>query len=369
MQAFRKDVALEQIGLDRLGVQVNRYERAQALAKTAIGLMAERAVEPTPENFELFFAYASGENPAVSRIMGDMIAGRRAFTAAVLDDLRKRFFAKARLEEAMNSVGNSVAETLDAMLEKLEKAGRDTVDYGRALSAATGELAEDRSPADFRKLVDGLRTATRTMEERAKTLETELQRSSSEVNELKGKLDDVRKESLTDPLTGIANRKAFDAELASAIQHARESGEALSLLMCDIDRFKRFNDTFGHQTGDRVLQLVANCLSENVKGRDTAARYGGEEFVVIVRGTALSAAVTLADQIRSGVQSKKLVKKSTGDILGTITISIGAAELEPGEAPVSLIQRADACLYAAKNAGRNCVMSTVPGAGLNNAAA
>ncbi|MDE3115713.1 MAG: GGDEF domain-containing protein [Pseudomonadota bacterium] len=347
---------------------MNRYERAQALAKTAIGLMAERAVEPSPENFELFFAYASGDNPAVSRVIGDMIAGRKAFTPAVLDDLRKRFFVKARFEEAMDSVGESVAETLDVMLGKLEKAGRDTVDYGKTLSAATGELGTAQSPAGVRKLVDGLIKATHTMEERTKVLENELQNSSREVTELKSKLDDVRKESLTDPLTGIANRKAFDAELNSAIRQARDNQEPLSLLMCDIDHFKRFNDTFGHQTGDHVLRLVANCLSENVKGRDTAARYGGEEFVVIVRGTPLEAAMRLADQIRTGVESKKLVKKSTGDILGTITISIGVAEFDVTEAAPSLIQRADACLYAAKNGGRNCVKSATTNA-KNGAAA
>ena len=353
----------------RVGDAVNRYERAQALARTAVGLMAERAVAPTPENFELFYSYAAGENPAVARIMGDMIAGRRAFTPTVLEDLRKRFFAKVRIDEEMDTLNRGVADTLETMLGKLEEAGRSTVDYGRALSEASGEMGSGQSPAEFRQLVESLRAATHTMEHRAKSLESELQQSSREINELKRKLDTVRKESLTDPLTGISNRKAFDTELVKAVQQSREICEPLALLMCDIDHFKQFNDTWGHQTGDQVLRLVANCLSENVKGRDTAARYGGEEFAVIVRGAALDAAITLANQIRTGVQSKKLVKKSTGDILGTITISIGAAELGPGEAPASLIQRADACLYGAKNAGRNCVMSVQPGTGQGTAAA
>jgi diguanylate cyclase len=126
--------------------------------------------------------------------------------------------------------------------------------------------------------------------------------------------------------------------------------------MCDIDHFKRFNDTWGHQTGDQVLRLVANCLSENVKGRDTAARYGGEEFVVILRQTALDGAAKLADQIRGNVENKKLVKKSTGDILGTITISIGVAQLRADDTPELLIQRADRALYRAKNTGRNRVV-------------
>ena len=334
-----------------------------------MGLMAERAVAPTPENFELFYAYAAGENPAVARIMGDMIAGRRAFTPTVLDDLRRRFFTKVRLEEEMDTLNKGVSDTLETMLSKLEEAGRNTVDYGRALSAASGELGDVPTADEVRTLVDSLRNATQTMEQRTKSLETELQNSSREVNELKLKLDNVRKESLTDPLTGVSNRKAFDTELSKAVQQSRQSCEPLSLLMCDIDHFKQFNDNWGHQTGDQVLRLVANCLSENVKGRDTAARYGGEEFAVIVRGTALEDAITLANQIRMGVQSKKLVKKSTGDILGTITISIGVAELGPGEAPASLIQRADACLYGAKNAGRNCVMSNQPGTSAGIAAA
>jgi diguanylate cyclase len=167
----------------------------------------------------------------------------------------------------------------------------------------------------------------------------------------------VRKESLTDPLTGISNRKAFDADLKDAMDKARQTNEPLCLLMCDIDHFKAFNDTWGHTTGDQVLRLVGGCLSENVKGRDTAARYGGEEFAVILRNTVLADAVSLANQIRLYVERKKLVKKSTGDILGTISISVGVAQFSREDTQVLFIQRADKCLYAAKGAGRNCVVS------------
>jgi diguanylate cyclase len=174
---------------------------------------------------------------------------------------------------------------------------------------------------------------------------------------LKAKLDDVRKDALTDALTGICNRKAFDAELASAMGRAKRTGEPLCLFMCDVDRFKQFNDTWGHQTGDQVLRLVANCLSENIKGRDTAARYGGEEFGVILPQTALADAVSVANSIRTRVESKKLLKKSTGDVLGVITISIGVAQFVPNDTADSFIRRADSCLYAAKKAGRNLVMA------------
>jgi len=167
----------------------------------------------------------------------------------------------------------------------------------------------------------------------------------------------VRKESMTDPLTNLANRKAFDEAVRAALAAVAEEGEPVTMLLCDIDHFKMFNDTWGHQTGDQVLRLVAACLSENVKGRDTTARYGGEEFAVLLRGTGLEAATMVANQIRTTVETKKLVKKSTGDILGAITISIGVAQFAPGENAEATIRRADACLYGAKHSGRNLVIN------------
>jgi diguanylate cyclase len=254
----------------------------------------------------------------------------------------------------MDNLDTGMGEVINSVLGRLEAAGRDAADYSDTLSAATGKLGTDHSPADLRKLVDGLMAATREMENRTKSLESELQHSSEQVTELRSKLDNVRKESLTDPLTGIANRKAFDAAMEAAMAASAE--ETACLLICDIDHFKKFNDSWGHQTGDQVLRLVANCLTDNVKGRDTAARYGGEEFAVVLRGTALKGAVHVANQIRLAVQGRKLVKKSTGDILGTITISIGVSVIANPDTVEAVIRRADACLYGAKQNGRNMVI-------------
>jgi diguanylate cyclase len=262
----------------------------------------------------------------------------------------------------MDSLGGDIGAVIGEVLGKLEVSARETSDYKNTLSAATGQLGagfgeDGRSPADLRKLVDGLIAATHAMEQRTRSLEGELQASSQQVSELRDKLDDVRKESLTDPLTNIANRKAFDNAMQAAADQVADGKEDVSLLLCDIDLFKKFNDSWGHQTGDQVLRLVAACLSENVKGRDLAARYGGEEFAVLLRGTSLDAATRVAEQIRASVETKKLVKKSTGEILGTITISIGVAHFSKGETPEAVIRRADACLYGAKHHGRNLVVN------------
>ena len=332
-----------------------KQDREQGFAKAALALMGECTVVSTPDNFELFYAFCSGENPSVANMMAPIINAKKPFTPELLADLRLRCLSGARAAFAMDSLGTNMGAVIDDVLGRLEAGARDTADYSNTLSLATGEWGGDRSPADLRKLVDGLMAATRAMEQRTKSLEGELQASSAQVSELRDKLDNVRKESLTDALTNIANRKAFDDAVRQA-QEAVALGEEVTLLLCDIDHFKRFNDTWGHQTGDQVLRLVAHCLSENVKGRDTAARYGGEEFAVLLRGINLEAATRVAEQIRETVQTKKLVKKSTGEVLGTITISIGVSQFATGETIEAVVRRADPCLYGAKHSGRNLVI-------------
>src|SRR5882672_517627 len=332
--------------------------------------MAARHIPPAPQNFELVYAYVGLENSDLKRTMDGLIANGCKFDANVMNILHARYFQTGKENDAMAELGAKITAELDAVLKLLTTAGGDHSAYGSTLSKATGELNQaNLADGKIKALIDHVIHSTRAMEARSKSLEVQLQTSSTEVTVLRERLESVRRESLTDTLTGISNRKAFDAELAESIERMLETGEPLSLLMCDIDHFKIFNDTWGHQTGDQVLRLVANCISENVKGQDTAARFGGEEFVVILPHTGLDDAVGLADQIRMKVESKKLVKKSTGDILGAITISIGVAQYDPNENDADFVRRADACMYAAKHGGRNRVTCKEDGPAQATAAA
>jgi diguanylate cyclase len=189
-----------------------------------------------------------------------------------------------------------------------------------------------------------------------KALEARLKSSKQEITQLQQNLETVRNESLTDPLTTLANRKYFDEALAATLAESTDTNEPMSLMLTDIDHFKTFNDTYGHLTGDQVLRLVALTVKQNVKGQDIAARYGGEEFAVVLPRTTLREAITVGDQIRRAVMSKELMKRSSGEHLGRVTISIGVAALRSGDTTHSLIERADGCLYAAKRNGRNRVI-------------
>jgi diguanylate cyclase len=228
--------------------------------------------------------------------------------------------------------------------------------YSENLADATNKLGSAKDRDGIRAIVETLVQSANEMQKNNQSLEERLNASKQEINQLQENLETVRNESLTDPLTGLSNRKFFDQAIAKAIADAGERSEPLSLVMTDIDHFKNFNDTWGHLTGDQVLRLVAMSMKQNVKGQDIAARYGGEEFAVVLPNTVLRSGLTVADHIRRAVMSKELMKRSTGQNLGRVTISLGVATLKNGDTVQSLIARADACLYAAKRNGRNRVI-------------
>jgi diguanylate cyclase len=231
--------------------------------------------------------------------------------------------------------------------------------YDDSLCGATEKLEAAESRDQVKTVVESLVKSAREMRDINKALEERLTLSKSEISNLQQSLEAIRAESLTDPLTGLGNRKYFDRSIEMAVQNAIANGEPLSLLMFDIDHFKSFNDSYGHLTGDQVLRLVAMSLKQTIKGQDITARYGGEEFAVVLPNTALRQALTVADHIRRAVMAKELKKKSTGEILGRVTISVGVSMLKPDDDTDSLIERADACLYAAKRNGRNRVICEV----------
>jgi diguanylate cyclase len=160
---------------------------------------------------------------------------------------------------------------------------------------------------------------------------------------------------MTDALTGIANRKAFDMRLLQAAAETSEENQPLCLLIVDIDFFKKFNDTHGHQAGDQIIRLVAQTFKKGLKGQDTAARYGGEEFALILPNTSMDNALRVAEMLRRTVEHKEVINRANQEKLGQITISVGVAQYRAGESLESFIERADAALYRAKQNGRNRV--------------
>jgi diguanylate cyclase len=195
------------------------------------------------------------------------------------------------------------------------------------------------------------------MIERTRALEEQLARSAQEISALRNDLEAARSESRTDGLTGLPNRRAFECYLEAHAARATADRRPLCLVFGDIDHFKSFNDTWGHRMGDEVLRLVGKSLDRIVQGIGYPARYGGEEFVIVLPNKDLRAAEDIAEQVRDFIASRQVRSKHSNQNIGRITISLGIAQLRWSDTLESLIERADAALYLAKEQGRNRVLT------------
>ena len=335
---------------------LDEHERTMAFAELALGQIRSLRQTAVPRNYEIWYVYATGYNSPLNKIINETLARNGKLTEADLEQIYETYLSHLKTTDRIDKVGSRVIGEIDDVMRLIDDALGMSTGYDASLCGASERLAGAESREEVSSIVDALVKSTREMRDTNKALEERLALSKTEISNLQQSLEAIRAESLTDPLTGLGNRKFFDRSIEAMVENAVVSGEPLSLLMFDIDHFKSFNDSYGHLTGDQVLRLVGMSLRQTIKGQDITARYGGEEFAVVLPNTALRQALTVADHIRRAVMSKELKKKSTGEILGRVTISVGVSMLKPSDDTDSLIERADACLYAAKRAGRNRVV-------------
>ena len=336
--------------------QAGDHERTMAFAEIALGQITALRHSANPRNYEIWYTYATGYNPSLNAKINETLAQGGTLSDTDLEQIYETYLSPTRLTDRIDMVGSQVMDEIEQVMAMVDAAVGSANSYSESLADVTQKLGQSKDREGLRAIVEGLVQTAKEMEQSNQALEARLNASKQEINVLQDNLEVVRTESLTDPLTQLSNRKHFDTTLERAIADARTKNEALTLLLTDIDHFKNFNDSFGHLTGDQVLRLVAMSVKQNVKGQDTAARYGGEEFAVILPNTVLRSAITVADHIRRAVMTKELMKRSTGEHLGRVTISIGVATLHKGDTAQTLIERTDTCLYAAKRHGRNRVI-------------
>ncbi|HEC90506.1 MAG TPA: GGDEF domain-containing protein [Alphaproteobacteria bacterium] len=322
--------------------------------------MDDLSIPANPNNFAVWYHYSAKTIPDLTKALDALLNAGETFTNERSASIFSRFFTLDRESEAIFRTAKEVEKRLVDVIAHMKQAGDGAAAYGEALLNFTGEIQGangDKGDEGIKDLISGILETTRDMGEKNKRLEKRLQVSSLEISRLKENLEEVRFEAMTDALTGIPNRKLFDIQLRREATEADENDGELSLLMIDIDYFKKFNDTYGHLVGDQVLRLIGAVLTSCVKGRDTAARYGGEEFAIILPDTDLGGALAVGEGICAQVGEKKVLNKKTGEDFGQLTISIGVGVFKNGEPPTELIARADKALYRAKKQGRNRVVA------------
>jgi diguanylate cyclase len=327
------------------------------LLRLILPLMSRHKIPVTPNNYAVWYEYAAGTNQNLNaRIDTAMKLGEENVSEELTTALYREFFDVNSEMHRLEKAQQLFATLHDNVTRTLEQAYGKTSEYGQTLSLCQTRMTQGLSNEQLSLLIGDLSSSTSHMARNSRHLLRELNDSRDEISTLKKQLLEMKKQVKTDSLTALANRKAF-FELVGEME---SSGDFLrgkhSLLMLDIDHFKKVNDTFGHLFGDKVIKAVAMVLKKHTKGKDIAARFGGEEFIVLLPDTGIEGARVVAENIRQTIEGASIINPNNKQIVSKVTISIGMTELFEGEDLETMIVRADRALYTAKENGRNRVV-------------
>ena len=317
----------------------------------------EEGINPTPVNYLVWYAYLKGDNVELRKEMDEIMAdpfgyhdreGRRLYEEYLrpCDDSEPQFdIAFRRLLNAIAKKFNEWSSKLDSETEQL--------------AACSANLNDPNLSSDqIREITKIVLETAESIKEDSESMKEDVINSAEEVKRLREELVQAKAAVLTDELTEVGNRKAFNqaiAELTTAVEE--DELQSVCLIMTDIDHFKRFNDEFGHLVGDSVLRYFASIMKRLATDNQTVCRYGGEEFGILVTNESLEEVAEKAEKIRSTLEHARLKRKGSERQIGKITASFGVACYRPGEEIDTFIARSDQALYYAKEHGRNQVIT------------
>lgn len=321
-----------------------RYNRAHF--EIVGDFFARFSISPSPENYALVFRFCVGQDAALLPAISELIKTGYA------PDTSRLAVAECSLEADLLSLADSTQQQLNSIEAVVSQSHSETSNFGAALKGAAETIADDSAD---KAALTALFDLTRAMIVTTRRVESELRERTQAIEGLQQSLSDAKNKADTDALTGLANRRAFERQLGAAAERARTSGLPFALAICDIDLFKNINDRYGHQTGDRVIKLVADILGTHCENTGKSFRFGGEEFVVLFENMELEHAVEKMDAVRGDLEGRHVVHKESGKELGVISLSAGVSVLGEDGDPGVLLGNADRALYQAKAEGRNCV--------------
>src|ERR1700761_6223374 len=329
------------------------FDYATSTADRANRLMSQHGVPPTPDNFSVWFYYAMGGSLTLKKTIDILIANKRKFDSVTNRDLYVTYVNP----HSDRSVSGDFPEQLRGVITSAQEFLATAISDNRSQLESLGEVSSQCQPTtDPRPIIEKLMKELSNATSRSSALEANFLKTTNDLDQIKDSLKQAEEHTNPAALTGLANRRALEAFLRPSQISAMEAGTPLSILMIDIDHFKKFNDSFGHQVGDQVLRLVGKVLQESVRDCDLAARYGGEELMAILPGAPLETCAEVAERIRRRIGEARLTRRTTGEEITSVTVSIGVAQFRMAESADGMIERCDRALYQAKRAGRNCVV-------------
>ncbi|MFA6970524.1 MAG: diguanylate cyclase [Gallionella sp.] len=333
-----------------------KYSQDKAASAEILRLILQKmAGHPAafnPQTYAVWYEFLAGINPPLTEAMNKLLSDKGLLTTETAQNFFDLYISDGN-PQAQAVFRSSMQKLLDNLVTFAESTGSETDRFSAGLQKYGETLTRGVDAPSLKNLVSEIMHDTQSMRSSVESLQGKLHESKDEVEKLQQELQNARNEALNDPLTGVLNRRGFDAQMKKLLSNSELKGKRVCFMMLDIDFFKKVNDTYGHLFGDKVIFGIASVLKAHVKGQDSVARMGGEEFAVILPDTPVQGAYTLAEQIRQSIARSKIRRSEKQEAVEGITISIGIADCEIGGDWNDALNRADEALYASKSQGRN----------------
>jgi diguanylate cyclase len=330
-----------------------RYEQDRNSSGEVLRLLIQKmAAHPaafTPLNYTVWYEYTTGINPPLSAAVSKVLDGGNSLDDKTIEKLYTTYISEFNTEAQQESL----QELLGKIAGFTAETDRHAHQFGNSLQAYGKTLKENLDAPKLDALINNMAGDTNKMRGSMQSLQTELESSKQQVDKLQKELQSARGEALSDPLTGILNRRGFEGAAKLTFDDESALAKGVCLLMVDIDHFKKVNDTYGHLFGDKIIRAIADTLKSKIRGQDAVARLGGEEFAVLLTETNLAGARIVAENVRQSIERGKIRRLDTQEQISGITISIGVTTYSSGKSIVDLIDQADKALYVSKGSGRN----------------
>lgn len=314
---------------------------------------------PSPDNYRLWFEYAAGSIAALSTDIDQMIANQQRITQVICQQLFVSHIATSDQRD-IDDTRMAISNALTAMAGQLKDWNSSSSKFCQTLDRCIEKLDDNPSMAEVKEIAATISREAISVRDFNLTIKDSLHHLTDELSSLREDVDRLGSEAITDALTKTANRRGFDIAIEEATTRAAKEGTECALIVLDIDDFKRVNDQFGHQVGDKILRFVASTMNKAIRGNDILARYGGEEFAVILPNTHFEGAMQVAENLRRSVSSRQLTTGTDGKVIGRMTVSIGVGVHQPGESNEALFERIDQLMYQAKQQGKDRVIGNNP---------
>ncbi|WP_064038098.1 GGDEF domain-containing protein [Methylomonas methanica] len=327
---------------------------SKEILKHAIRFIGQHNLTAVPINYTVSYEYCRGDHALLRQAIDQAIASKQPINNEVMqcwfDTLLLGYDLKELSESQLEL--NKIASQLALTTTQAEE---NVIQFDNSLNECKSGLSEAPNISSLLSIVSLLLNSTTSMQIAMEQMKQQLTASKQEIASLQDRLAMATIEAITDPLTGLTNRKGLSSAISEALLSAQQSQNYPCLLILDIDFFKKINDSFGHLLGDKALIILADTLKKQIKGKDTAARYGGEEFAILLVETDLQNAWKVAENIRRIVENLKITRIHDHQEIFRMTISIGIARYQADQSINDFIDHEDSALYQSKNTGRNRV--------------